>query len=273
MSASKHHLIHSTSKQQEQIGDFHLTSITPRGSDRTGWHQKHVGAAFPSRCDLSILFNAIRLCQVSWVLNGHEDVLVVVGWCVDSLLDLLSDLNMYSDPESLHPPVNVVTSLCRECEYQRLSFCPFPSPEFRFSFGGFDCHSPSWDCWRIMHTSIWSFHVLFGDIFLNHSGEELSIHIIFVHYLWKVLRTFDFMKLSKWNNVYWIPYIHNKYINDLCIVRLIALWVIVLSAWNSSGCSVIINGGCPHVDMGLTVCECACVWMTGVHNVCVQVFV
>lgn len=40
-----------------------------------------------SRRDLSILFKAIQLCQVSWVLNGHEDVLVVVGWCVDSLLD------------------------------------------------------------------------------------------------------------------------------------------------------------------------------------------
>lgn len=48
----------------------------------------------------------------------------------------------------------------------------------------------------------------------------------------------------------------SKYINYLCIVRLIALWVSVLSALNSSGCSVIISGGCPHVDMKLTVCVC-----------------
>lgn len=52
-----------------------------------------------------------------------------------------------------------------------------------------------------------------------------------------------------------------KYINYLCIVRLIALWIIVLSAWNSSGCSVINNGGRPRFDMELSarVCVSACV--------------
>lgn len=32
-----------------------------------------------NRCDLSILFKAIQLCQVLYVQNGHEDVLVVMG--------------------------------------------------------------------------------------------------------------------------------------------------------------------------------------------------
>ena len=109
---------------------FSPTSITPRGSDRMGWQQKHVGGRLDScalsRCDLSILFKAIQLCQVSCIKNGHEDVLVVVGWCVDSLLDLLSDLNLYSDPESLHP-------LCK-CSNQSVlwvwvsTFIPLPTP-------------------------------------------------------------------------------------------------------------------------------------------------
>jgi len=65
---------------------------------------------------------------------------------------------------------------------------------------------------------------------------------------------FDFMKnclngICFIKNPVYIKYIHY-------IVRFIALWVIVLSAWNSS---VIINGACPHIDMELTVCVCVSV--------------
>lgn len=164
----KHHLIHSTSKQQEQIGDIHLLPLHPVGL--TGWDGNRTMLAvvfdscFLSRCDLSILFKAIQLCQGLYVQNGHEDVLVVMGWCVDSLLDLLSDFNLYSDPESHHPHVNVVTSLC--CEYQRL----LPSAQtpllwFLFYVGGFDGRSLFWDCWKIVHISILFFLVLFWDHF------------------------------------------------------------------------------------------------------------
>lgn len=176
MSASKHHLIHSTSKQQEQIGDFHLTSITPRGSDRTGWHQKHVGAAaFPSRCDLSYCLTpsgCVRSreywtgMKMYWLL--WDDV-----WTVCLICCLILTCTVIQSPSP--PPVNVVTSLCRECEYQRLSFCPFPSPEFRFSFGGFDCHSLSWDCWRIMHTFIFSFSFR-GPFFLSQWRRSVNTY-------------------------------------------------------------------------------------------------
>lgn len=94
---------------------------------------------------------------------------------------------------------------------------------------------------KISWTPVFYFFMFFsGTIF----------ETFFFHYLWTVMKI---LKLSKWSTVYWIPYIHKKYINYLCIVRLIALWVIVISAWNSSGCSVNINGGCPHVHMELTV--------------------
>lgn len=47
-----------------------------------GWQQKHLGSQLESsvlsRCDVSVLFYAIRLCQVC-ILNGHEDVVVDVG--------------------------------------------------------------------------------------------------------------------------------------------------------------------------------------------------
>lgn len=79
----KHHLIHSTSKPQEQIGDFHLLPLHPAGL--TGWdgNRNMLAVVFDScvlsRCDLSMLFKAIQLCQVLYVRNGHEDVLVVMG--------------------------------------------------------------------------------------------------------------------------------------------------------------------------------------------------
>lgn len=86
----------------------------------TETHWRSTLIALSSDRFLSILFKAIQLCQVLCVQNGHEHVLCVVGWCVDSLPDLLSDLKLYSDPEPPCPPVNVVTSLCCECEYQHL---------------------------------------------------------------------------------------------------------------------------------------------------------
>ncbi len=167
---------------------FSPTSITPRWSDRMGWRQKHVGGRLDScvlsRCDLSLLFKAIQLCQVLCVQKGHEDVLVVVGWCVDSLLDLLSDLNLYSDPESLHPPVNVVTSLCCKCEYQRSSLCPFPLLWFLF-FCWWFWSFLFWDCWIIVHISVLFFHVLFWDHFWIKVMRNWQ-H--FFHYLWKVMK-------------------------------------------------------------------------------------
>lgn len=58
----------------------------------------------------------------------------------------------------------------------------------------------------------------------------------------------------------------SKYIDYLCIVRLIALWIIVLSAWNSSGCSVINNGGRPRVDMESSAR--VCVYLRACVHVC-----
>lgn len=217
----------------------------------TETHWRSTLIALSSDRFLSILFKAIQLCQVLCVQNGHEHVLCVVGWCVDSLPDLLSDLKLYSDPEPPCPPVNVVTSLCCECEYQHLPPSAHSPPLvylcihlficfFVFCCGLY-CQPLFKTAEDIVNTSILFFHVLFWDHFWN----------FFFHYLWTVMKI---LKLSKWSTVYWIPYIHKKYINYLCIVRLIALWVIVISAWNSSGCSVNINGGCPHVHMELTVC-------------------
>lgn len=158
---------------------------------------------------LSILFKAIQLCQVLCVQNGHEHVLCVVGWCVDSLPDLLSDLKLYSDPEPPCPPVNVVTSLCCECEYQRLP----PS-----------AHSPP-----LVYLCIYLFIYLFLCFLLVVYIVNLCLRLLkiswtlvfyffmffsgtifetfFFHYLWTAMKI---LKLSKWSTVYWIPYIHKK---------------------------------------------------------------
>lgn len=97
---------------------------------------------------------------------------------MDSLPDLLSDLKLYSDPEPPCPPVNVVTSLCCECEYQHLPPSAHSPPLVYlciylfiylfvslFFVGGLYCQPLFKTAEDIVNTSILFFHVLFWDHF------------------------------------------------------------------------------------------------------------
>lgn len=126
----KHHLIHSTAKQQEQIGDFHLLPLHPVGL--TGWDGNRNTLAVdltavpsvdviypyclkPSSCVRSRAYRTGM--KMYWLL--WDDV-----WTVCLICCRILTCTVIQSPST--PSVNVVTSLCCECEYQRLSLCPLP---------------------------------------------------------------------------------------------------------------------------------------------------
>ena len=116
---------------------FSPTSITPRGSDRMGWQQKHVGGRLltavssvdviypyclkPSSCVRSFVYSTGM--KMYWLL--WDDV-----WTVCLICCLILTCTVIQSPFT---PVNVVTSLCCGCEYKCLPLCPFPSIGFLFS--------------------------------------------------------------------------------------------------------------------------------------------
>lgn len=119
----QHHLIHSTSKQQEQIGDFHLLPLHPVGL--AGWDGNrnmlavdltalssvdviHPYCLKPSSCVRSSVY---RTGMKGWYWLLWDDV-----WTVCLICCLILTCTVFQSPSTL---VNVVTSLCCECEYQR----------------------------------------------------------------------------------------------------------------------------------------------------------
>lgn len=170
----KHHLIHSTLKQQEQIGDFHLLPLHP--VDLTGWDGNgkknpmlavDLGCCVLGRCDLSILFKAIQLCQVLFVYRSGMKMYWLLWddvWTVCLICCLILICTVIQRPST---PVNVVTSLCCECEYKCLPPClpPFLPSGFLFYVGDFDCNPLFWNCWIKWRTLVFSFRVLLGTMF------------------------------------------------------------------------------------------------------------
>lgn len=164
-----------------------------------------------------------------------------------------------SPPRPPRPPVYVVTSLCRECEYQRLPPLPSPPPLFMVfplvNLNVLHSETAEESCTLVFYL-LFCVLLLWGCVWVTVRNWR---NIFLFHYLWKVIKKI----LTSWNCLNGILFIEktlytSKYINDLCIVRLLALWVIVQSAWNSSGCSVIINGGRPRVDLELSAFACVC---------------
>uniref|UniRef100_A0A671UDK7 V-type proton ATPase proteolipid subunit n=1 Tax=Sparus aurata TaxID=8175 RepID=A0A671UDK7_SPAAU len=129
-------IVGDAAKQQEQIGDFHLLPLHPVGL--TGWDGNRNTLAVdltavpsidviypyclkPSSCVRSRAYRTGM--KMYWLL--WDDV-----WTVCLICCLILTCTVIQSPST--PSVNVVTSLCCECEYQRLSLCPLPLLEFCF---------------------------------------------------------------------------------------------------------------------------------------------